>query len=317
MMKRRSWMVLGTLVLIGLAACDEPGQPRGSAQASVKIHAVAAPPSLPADAITLTTAHYRIDSTATPAQTAQVAQAVERLHQSYIDTFPPTHAQDAKLSLVLYRNRAEFKRNNHSRPWAEAYYLPPRSYAYFDSSARNPYHWMLHEATHQLMREVSGFPRAQWAEEGLASYFGASRMVDGSLQLGDPDPSAYPIWWLSSYRLSGELEQDIAAGRFIPLEQLISGRGGPDENRYFNQYYIQYWSLTHFLFHYRNGMYAERYKRLIAQGGTLANFKRIIGPTERIEREWYAYLLQPLTAATQDGATQADAVVLYRQVPAR
>ncbi|HJW46745.1 MAG TPA: hypothetical protein VJ484_09655 [Lysobacter sp.] len=247
---------------------------------------------------TTDTSHYRIHSTATSAQTALVAQAVESLYEGYTAVFPRTAGHAAKLTLVLYRDRTEFKHNNRSRPWAEAYYLPPRSYAYFDASARNPYHWMLHEATHQLAREVSGLKRVKWVDEGLASYFGASSLVRGSLKLGEADPDAYPIWWLPSHALSGVLEQDIASGQIIPLEQLISGQGGPDENRYFNLYYIHYWSLTHFFFHYGDGVYADRYKQLIAEGGSLDNFERIIGPPERIQREWYGYLLQTVRQAS-------------------
>ncbi len=47
------------------------------------------------------------------------------------------------------------------------------------------------------------------------------------------------------------------------------------------------WSLSHILFHAENGRYAEGCERLIAEGGTLANFERLIGPADRIEYEWY------------------------------
>lgn len=98
----------------------------------------AANPVLPAGAEVVETAHYRIHSTASPMQTAQVARAVESLYARYATMFPRAAEHAAPLVLVLYRDRAEFKRNNRSRPWAEAYYLPPRSYAYFDAKARTP-----------------------------------------------------------------------------------------------------------------------------------------------------------------------------------
>lgn len=291
-----SLAILGTAVLAGAAVyvahLQKSNQsrvvaPHPAAGANTQRH-----PSLLPGVATTESAHYRIHSTATAQQTAQVTQAVEALYGRYASVFPVAGRRTEKLTLVLYRNRAEFKHNNHSRPWAEAYYLPPRSYAYFDANARNPYHWMLHEATHQLMREVSGFPRAKWVDEGVAGYFGASRLAGGMLRLGEPDPDAYPIWWLSNHALTGDLEHDIASGQVIPLEQLISGQGGPDENRYFNLYYIHYWSLTHFLFHYRDGQYAERYRQLISEGGTLENFTRLLGPPERIQQEWYDHLLR-------------------------
>lgn len=305
--------ILGAAVLAGAAVyvahLQKPNQskvdaPRAATGASTHRH-----PSLLPGVVTSESAHYRIHSTATAQQTAQVAQAVETLYGRYISVFPAPERKAEKLTLVLYRNRAEFKHNNHSRPWAEAYHLPPRSYAYFDATARNPYHWMLHEATHQLMREVSAFPRAKWIDEGVASYFGSSRLAEDALRLGDADPDAYPIWWLPNFELSGVLEDDIAAGRIIPLKQVISGKDGPDVDRYFNQYYIHYWSLSHFLFHYRDGVYAQRYRQLIAEGGSLDRFTRLIGPPERIQREWYVHL-RGLTRASADEET----FVSYGQV---
>ncbi|QNP41947.1 hypothetical protein [Lysobacter solisilvae (ex Woo and Kim 2020)] len=297
-MSNKVWRAISAIVLLGgLAALAVRYSDAGVAvPGTARSTEIPQRPLLPRAASVSETTHYRIHSTAPTTQTAQVAQAVEALHARYVGMFPVKPGGASKLSLVLYRDRAEFKRNNRSRPWAEAYYLPPHSYAYFDANARNPYHWMLHEATHQLMREASGFPRAKWIDEGAASYFGASRLVAGSLQLGEPDPDAYPIWWLSQQQLSGVLEDDIAAGWVIPLDQLITGRGGPDMNQYFNQYYIHYWSLSHFLFHYRDGIYAERYKQLMVEGGSLEAFTRLIGPPERIQREWYGYLQQLVNA---------------------
>lgn len=164
---------------------------------------------------------------------------------------------------------------------------------------------MLHEAAHQLMREASGFPRVKWVDEGVASYLGASRIIDGRLQSGTADPNAYPTWWLPQHALTGDLQQDIESGQVLPL-QLVSGQGGPDENRYFNLYYIHYWSLSHFLFHYRNGMYAESYRTLIAEGGSVEGFERLIGPFERVQHEWYAYLLQQVRGGAGQASVAGD-----------
>ena len=87
-----------------------------------------------------TTAHYTILSSATAAQTERVAQAVEALHAAYAGFFREAPAAgDARLELVLYRDRGEFKAHNRSSPWAEAYYLPTRCHAYYADGAPNPY----------------------------------------------------------------------------------------------------------------------------------------------------------------------------------
>ena len=256
-------------------------------------------PPLPPGARATETAHYLIHSSATEEQTARVAEAAEALHVAYTNFFGMTGMQlnSAKLQLVLYKDQAEFKAHNRSSPWAEAYYLPPRSHAYY-SDGDNPVHWMTHEATHQLNREVAHFRKTKWIDEGLAAYFGSSWIADGKLTPGSIDPATYPIWWLPKQQLTGNLQDDISTGKIIPLHAIVSGKGGPDINHNVNLYYIEYWSLTHFLFHYQDGKYAVRYQQLIATDGTLENFERLIGPIDPIQVEWYGYL-QGVTEATQ------------------
>ena len=239
------------------------------------------------------TLHYAITTTADASQTARVAEAVEALYTAYSAFFPMRDApigDQEKLKLTLYAHQAQFKANNYSIPWAEAYYLRPVCYAYYARGEENPYHWMVHEATHQLNAEVSGFKKARWVDEGLATYFGSSRIEEGGLVPGKVDPNTYPIWWLPNSGLTGSLDADIEAGRWIPIRAIISGENAPNINSNVNRYYIQYWSLTHFLFHYDNGRYADAYKRLILEGGSLENFQKMIGPADRIEYEWYRYL---------------------------
>lgn len=246
---------------------------------------------IPPNAAMRETDHYRIHYTAAAEQADRVASAVEKLYAGYTSVFPPTGAAaPGKLILVLYRDRTEFRSNNRSSAWAEAYYIKPACYAYFDAEAENPYHWMLHEATHQLARQVSGFRRNRWIEEGLASYFSASKLDASGVQLGTLDAKAYPIWWVGHFQLTGDPARDAAAGKFIPIEVLLTGQGGPNPDLKFNLYYVDAWSLTHFMFHYENGKYADAYKQFLAQGSTLDAFVSLIGPIEKIQAEWYQYL---------------------------
>ena len=248
---------------------------------------------------TLETPHYKIISTASEEQTAQVAAAVESLHKAYADHFGVKRSEK-RMELVLYKDQAEFRAHNRSSPWAEAYYRPPRSYAYF-ASGENPYHWMLHEATHQLLRQGSGFKPAKWANEGIASYFGSSTLVGSELEPGDPDPGAYPIWWLPSLELSGDLAKDIASGAVIPVRQLVTDTG-PNINENVNLYYMHYWGLSHFLMHYGEGRYAEKYKELVALGGSLQDFEKLIGPVEHVQSEWYDYMIERVRNAGSKGS---------------
>jgi hypothetical protein len=274
-------------------------------------------PPLPPNAKQIETAHYIIHSSATEKQTTRIAEAAEALHAAYTDFFAdmldaqPNHG---KLQLLLYKDQTEFKAHNLSSPWAEAYYLPPRSHAYY-SEGDNPVHWMTHEVTHQLNREVAHFKRTKWIDEGLADYFGSSWIAGGKLTPGSIDPATYPIWWLPRLQLTGDLQDDIAAGRIIPLRAIVTGKGSPDINRNVNLYYIEYWSLTHFLFHYQDGKYAVPYRQMIATDGSLENFERLIGRIDRIQTEWYAYLQGVSKATGPAPAQEAVRIVVPPKAP--
>lgn len=289
-MKRRTAIIATSLAL----AASTAGIVAWMSTPPARRPAPASRAAIPAGAQLLQTAHYRVYSTATPAQTQEVADAVESLHAAYLSLFAEQVAPSTTpLTLVLYRDADEFARNNRSRPWAEAYYLRPACYAYYGGGKANPYHWMLHEAVHQLNTEVAGWRLPAWANEGVAGYLGASWLENGVLTPGRSDPDTYPIWWLSRMQLSGSLEADVAAARFIPLRDLLDG-SGPDINQHVNLYYLHYWGLSHFLFHYDNRRYAAAYKQLLARSASTSDFERLIGPIETIEKAWYAYLLDAI-----------------------
>jgi len=173
------------------------------------------------------TAHYLIVSNAPREQVERTGVAVEHLHDAFVAMFPDVPAARVAhppLRLVLYRTRAEFKANNRGIPWAEALYRTPECHAYV-ADGSNPYHWMVHEAAHQLSREVMGFRRVRWIDEGLASYLGSSRIDGKGLHAGTLDPNAYPLWWLPQFQFTGNLEADAREGRIIPLRALIEDTG--------------------------------------------------------------------------------------------
>lgn len=263
------------------AGCDRPATEVATKPAAPKLV-----PRTPSPPIT-ETAHYAITSSATREQTEAVAAAVESLYSSYKSLLPVATASP-KFQLVLYRDQQEFKRNNRSSPWAEAYYRRPRSYAY-PAQGDNPHHWMLHEATHQLLVEASGYKLRRWLDEGVASYFGASRLEDGQLQLGRPDPSAYPVWRLAGVALDQRGPPAAEGTPLVRLEQIAEGSGPPIGDNV-NNYYVCYWSLTHYLMHGENGKHRDALIDMLAEGGSPDAFKRLVGPYEKIEPRWHAHL---------------------------
>lgn len=265
------------VVISTISACGDNQPSRGVNQKH---------PYIPSKIIT--TSHFIIRSTASSEQTRDVSDAVENLYRVYAATF---HLENPnkKFQLVLYRDQAEFKANNLGPSWAEAYYKMPYSYAY-PGERGNPYHWMLHEATHQLLTEGSGYRLRRWINEGTAAYFGASRLTQNNLELGTPDPAAYPIWWLKEIEEKPNKEIYFDGEALFPLRAVIEDSDLPISTGV-NHHYIAYWSLVHFLIEGENGKYHQHFLQLVKRGGDPAAFKELIGSYDEIEPQWKRHLI--------------------------
>jgi hypothetical protein len=249
--------------------------------------------------LTIETAHYSIASTATREQTEEIGRVVEILYLSYSNQFgslPTFQVQHPKLKLRLYKDRGEMRRVNPSLGWAEAYYRKPYCRAYYSAGESNPYHWMLHEAVHQLNEEVAHLNLSKWLEEGIADYFATSRIHGQQLALGEIDPNTYPVWWIDTIATAPDLKTNLANGSVIPLRSIISNSGGPSLSREFNLYYLHWWTLTHFIFE------DERHRHagiaLMQRGGGTEAFEQLIGPIDSIQVEWHRHV-QRMKAAME------------------
>ena len=83
---------------------------------------------------------------------------------------------------------------------------------------------MVHEAAHQLSREVANLDVPRWIDEGIAAYLSTCAVSGGKLVPGEVDNNTYPIWWLGDMKFSGEGEKDIEAGTIIPLKAIVGGK---------------------------------------------------------------------------------------------
>lgn len=240
---------------------------------------------------TLETERHRILSTATKEETAEVAHALPLLYAAYSNRFGSVggfRADHPKLTVKLYRDRDELRRIHPGLGWAEAFYSPPVSHAYFARVEINPLHWLLHESVHQLNHEVAHLHLENWLDEGLATYFGTSRLDSTELAPGQIDPNTYPVWWMDELATRTNLAENLANGSVIPLRAIITGRGGPRMNTRFNLYYLHWWSLAHFLL--ESEAHRTNALRLVQRGGDLASFEELIGPAEQVQLEWHTHV---------------------------
>ncbi len=146
---------------------------------------------------------------------------------------------------------------------------------------------MVHEATHQLNREVAGLDLPQWLNEGLAGCFCTSRIRAGHLDLDEVDTNTYPAWWTRLMATSGKLDEDKRGGSVIPLRAIVSGEGGPRLDSHVNLYYLHWWTLVrHLLREHPDALAA-----LLRSKADLAAFETLVGPIDEVERAWYDSVL--------------------------
>ncbi len=237
------------------------------------------------------TDHFKVYSTASVEDTEKTGELAELLYEKYTDVFGFKDKKiDYKMKLRLFKSRKEFRRVNGIYRWAEAMYYARRCNAYFDKTAENPYHWMIHEATHQLNNELAEYDIELWLNEGIACYFSTSKIVENKMHLGIIDEETYPIWWFGSFKLTENLNNDIKNKIIIPLRFIISDKGGPPRNKFFNQYYLHWWSIVHFLMEFEDGKHREGLKKLVLEGGTIEGFEKYIGKISDIEKQWNKHL---------------------------
>jgi hypothetical protein len=239
----------------------------------------------------LQTPHHVIESTATLPQTEETGRALTALYDAYLERFaalPSLCTNHPPLRVKLFKDRNEFRRINPGLGWAEAYYRKPYCRAYYAECEANPFHWMVHEAAHQLNTEVGGLNLEKWLEEGLADYYGTSLIVSNRLLQGQIDPETYPVWWLDELATHPTLEENLCNGSVIPLRAIVTNSGGPSLNRNVNLYYLHWWTLAHFVFEHPK--HRDQAFALVKEGGGLTAFEKHIGPLNKVQVEWHAHV---------------------------
>lgn len=229
---------------------------------------------------------FVVYSTATADQTAEICTVSEAVYTAFREFFGADHAlpeEHDALLVRLFGTRDEFRHVVlDDEGWAEGIYDGLYCNMYYDPEAASPYHWFIHEATHQLNWEVARLNNVQWLEEGIASYFGTSRYVDGELRLGEPDADTYPVWWMPEWDLDTQV---------IPLEDIVAGEGGPSMDEYFNYYYLEWWTLTHFLVHADGGQHLAALHQMFDDPGLdVPAFEALVGEMGTVESEWRAWV---------------------------
>jgi hypothetical protein len=224
-------------------------------------------------------AHWSIYTDA-PEETARKVLAVaEAVYEAFVEDLAGTWplAGGRGLRAYVFKDRERFmKEANLPTAWAEGYYDGGRRacFCYYDpANSKNPFHWFVHEAEHQLVAEVvAGAPGLNaWLSEGYACYYGTSRMREGRLILGEIDPDTYPTWWRKKYT-----ERLWPLGEFADR---IAPRFGEQKDP--NPFYLQAWLLVHYLMHGEEGRHRAGFRKFLVEAARgsadTATFEKHVG----------------------------------------
>lgn len=127
-----------------------------------------------------------------------------------------------------------------------------------DAQGDNPYETLYHEYYHSLtMPYFPGLP--VWLAEGLAEFFGNTRISDKQAEMGQPSSSSI---------------EELRENRLIPLDVLLSvDHSSPyyNEQNKTSEFYAESWALTHYFMMGDNGTHRQMladYLAALGQGAT-------------------------------------------------
>ncbi len=236
------------------------------------------------------TAHFVIDTTATPAQAALTGDVLEALYRGYHRRFVGTDGSPhvGPLRVRLHATLDELRTVNPGMGWRMSFYEGHLSHSFYDAGWSNATHWVAHEVGHQLAEEVSHYKPEQWLDEGLASYVATSPAGDDSGSFATIDWTSYPARRVRMMATAPDLATSVQNGSIIPLRAIVTGAGGPPVEERPVLYYLHWWTLTRFLLEHPR--HRQVTTELLRSGGHLADVERLCGPLDEVEREWFAYV---------------------------
>ena len=253
-----------------------------------------------------------------PAEVEMLGRVVEstvRAHERFWGERVPLRPLTEQILVYALARQRDHDRLH--RLWAgasspnastEGEYIPSSRILSFPCEAMGghlPVPYVIHEAIHMLNYErvyPEGTVTSRWFEEGLASYFGFSR-VDTRLRIEAGDIGRSSLLNVEGFRIQFDPRTELREHRRrleqrgpLPLRMLL----GADETdplwtgHRSSRAYGSSWTLVHFLMHGER----ERYRRAFmeyaeqeANGrGGLEAFAGLLGPDlDALEASWHEY----------------------------
>jgi Flp pilus assembly protein TadD len=189
--------------------------------------------------------HFVVSSNAAEKDARRIADQFEQIRALFHAAFPNLRVDPAEPVLILAAKNEntmkmllpdEWEVKGHVHPAGLYQQGEDKHYVVLrlDSEGENPYHPLYHEYTHALLHlNFAALPL--WLDEGLAEFYGNSRLGEKESRVGTIDKSHLYI---------------LGQNKLLPIETLLNVEQGSPYYNEANQasvFYAESWALVHYL----------------------------------------------------------------------
>ena len=189
--------------------------------------------------------HFVVSSNAGEKEARRVADQFEQIRALFHTAFPNLRVDPAEPVLILAAKNENTMKMLLPEEWEVKGHVHPaglyqqgedKHYVILrlDSEGDNPFHALYHEYTHALLHlNFAALPL--WLDEGLAEFYGNSRLGEKESRVGTIDQSHLYI---------------LGQNKLLPIETLLNVEQGSPYYNEANQasvFYAESWALVHYL----------------------------------------------------------------------
>ena len=234
------------------------------------------------------TKHYFVFSQGDKKYAEYYGKLMDQMFKQWKKTFAFNDTLPRKLPIWLYRNQQAFMAAERMGSSTGGFFDGRRIVTFHRDGGRGititPEDVLFHEGTHQfqalMIPDMLRIPDkiGTWLFEGLAVYFEPSKVVSRKKIVTNQ---------VNRKRLAS-LKRSFSS---VSIRRLITVRHA----RFRAPEYDQAWSLIYFFINYKEGKYCKKFIKywlfiMKKKDNSIENFEKIIGPIDKIEPEWKAYV---------------------------
>jgi len=264
--------------------------------------------------------HFVVASNAGEKEARRVADQFEQIRALFHTAFPSLRVDPAEPVLILAAKNENTMKLLLPEGWEVKGHVHPaglyqqgedRHYVVLrlDSEGENPFHALYHEYTHALLHlNFSALPL--WLDEGLAEFYGNSRLGEKESRVGTIDQTHLYI---------------LGQNKLLPIETLLNVE---QASPYYNEadrasiFYAESWALVHYLMLDPEAHQQQLLKNFFVEwdkcGNQIAAAQQAFGDLKRFGQVIEGYSRQRMfrVALFKNGQQAADKTYAVRSLPA-